>query len=66
MSNKWYAKIEKQLWVKDDGTEEEHDTVIETIWTVSKASPWIETTKSEIWKIYKSGVFYNDPSEIPE
>ena len=24
----WYATIKKQIWVKDDGTEEEHDTVV--------------------------------------
>jgi hypothetical protein len=62
MSNKWYAKIEKQLWVKDDGTEQEHDTVVETIWTVSKESPWVETTQSEIGKMYKDENFYEDTS----
>tara|TARA_B100000508_G_C11268210_1_gene184393 strand:- start:364 stop:564 length:201 start_codon:yes stop_codon:yes gene_type:complete len=65
MSNNWYARIEKQVWVKDDGTEQEHDTVVETIWTTIKSEPWIQTSKSEMSKIYKDGVFYNDPSEIP-
>tara|TARA_Y100000817_G_scaffold133855_1_gene104793 strand:+ start:2131 stop:2337 length:207 start_codon:yes stop_codon:yes gene_type:complete len=65
-NSNWYARIEKQVWVKDDGTEEEHDTVVETIWTsLVKASPWIQTSESEMSKIYKDGVFYNDPSEIP-
>ena len=63
--NNWYARIEKQIWVKDDGTEAEYDTVVETMWTsLVKTSPWVQTSEEEFQKIYKDGVFYNDPSEI--
>ena len=64
-NNNWYARTEKQIWVKDDGTEAEYDTVVETMWTSSKKSPWIQTTDEEFQKIYKDGDFYNDPSEVP-
>tara|TARA_R100001086_G_C11703535_1_gene222051 strand:+ start:229 stop:429 length:201 start_codon:yes stop_codon:yes gene_type:complete len=65
MSNNWYARIEKQVWVKDDGTEQEHDTVVEMIWTNIRPDPWILTEESKMGKIHKDGIFYNDPSELP-
>ena len=46
-NNNWYARTEKQIWVKDDGTEAEYDTVVETMWTSSKESPWIQTTDED-------------------
>lgn len=68
MSSKseWYATIKKQIWVKDDGTEEEHDTVVSTIWTHSQLPDRVKVPSDVFGKIYKDGVFYNDPSEIPE
>ena len=64
--SEWYATIKKQIWVKDDGTEEEHDTVVSTIWTWAQLPNHVKASADAMGKIYKDGVIYNDPSEIPE
>ena len=65
MNSEWYATTQKILWVKDDGTQELHDTVVSTIWTHSELPDHIKASANALGKIYKNGVFYNDPSEIP-